>query len=114
MNQQLLFGVVIVPAVVGLTQVVKECGVPSRLAPAAAVFFGVLAGLAQIYGAHFQWIQAVVIGIALGLSAVGLYSGATSLFAATQAASPAASQAAPAIQTPVSPSPAGEPGAPHS
>lgn len=78
MTTQILFGVVIVPAVIGLTQVVKDVGVPSRFAPVAAVLFGILAGLAQLYAGQWQWIQAVVVGVAMGLSAVGLYSGVTS------------------------------------
>ena len=84
MNNQILFGVVIVPAVIGLVQVAKDIGLPSRFAPAAAVGFGILAGLAQIYASRWAWIQAIVVGIALGLSAVGLYAGTTTAVSALQ------------------------------
>jgi hypothetical protein len=75
-NTQLLFGIAVVPAIVGLVEVGKDLGVPTRVAPALAVLFGILAGLAQLYAGQWPWIQAVVLGISLGLSACGLYSGA--------------------------------------
>jgi hypothetical protein len=75
MNTQILFGIAVVPAVVGLVEVCKDLGLPSRAAPAAAVVFGVLAALAQLYAGTWPWIQAVVLGVSLGLSACGLYSG---------------------------------------
>lgn len=84
MTNQILFGVVIVPAVIGLVQVCKDMGLPARYAPAAAVLFGILAGMAQLYSTSWPWIQAAVIGIALGLSAVGLYSGTTTALSAWQ------------------------------
>lgn len=108
MNTQILFGVAVVPAVVGLVEVCKDLGLPTRAAPAAAVVFGVLAALAQIYAGTWPWIQAVVLGIALGLSACGLYSGAKTVAAkamgdATPAPepAPAPSAASPAATTPV-------------
>lgn len=74
MNDQLLFGVAVVPAIIGLTQLTKEIGIPGRFAPLVAVVFGVLAALAQVYSGQWPWIPAVVLGVSLGLSAVGLYS----------------------------------------
>lgn len=74
MNDQLLFGVAVVPAIIGLTQLCKEIGIPGRFAPLVAVIFGVLAALAQVYAGQWPWIPAVILGVSLGLSAVGLYS----------------------------------------
>lgn len=76
MTPQLLFGIAVVPAVIGLVEVCKDLGLPTRAAPAASVIFGVLAALAQLYAGQWPWIQATVVGIALGLAACGLYSGA--------------------------------------
>ena len=81
MNNQLLFGVVVVPAVIGLVEVLKQAGLPSKFAPIAAVSFGILAGFAQLEAGKLPWIPAVVIGVSLGLSAVGLYSGISSVSA---------------------------------
>ncbi len=76
MDTTLIYGIAAVPAIVGMVQVFKDMGVPSNFAPALAVVFGIIAGLAELYGNHLAWIPAAVTGIALGLSAVGLYSGA--------------------------------------
>jgi hypothetical protein len=76
MDTTLLFGIAVIPAIVGLVQVVKDLGVPSNYAPLAAVLFGLAAGFAQFYAGQLPWISAAVTGIALGLSAVGLYAGA--------------------------------------
>lgn len=79
MDTTLLFGIAVIPAIVGLVQVAKDLGVPSNYAPLCAVVFGLLAGFAQFYAGQLPWISAAVTGIALGLSAVGLYAGATHL-----------------------------------
>jgi hypothetical protein len=72
----LLYGIAVIPAIVGLVQVVKDLGMPYNYAPLCAVLFGLAAGFAQFYAGELPWISAAVTGIALGLSAVGLYSGA--------------------------------------
>jgi hypothetical protein len=82
MSNSTLFGIVVVPAVVGLVQVCKQAGLPSQLAPAAAVFFGILAALAELYQTSWPWTQAIVVGVALGLSASGLYSAGATLIPA--------------------------------
>jgi hypothetical protein len=76
MDTTLLFGIAVIPAIVGLVQVAKDLGAPSNFAPAIAVVFGLLAGFAQFYAGQLPWISAAITGIALGLSAVGLYAGA--------------------------------------
>ena len=60
-----------IPVVVGLVQVLKSAGLPSRLAPAGALLVG--AALVAITGA--TWQASVVQGIIVGLCASGLYSG---------------------------------------
>jgi hypothetical protein len=83
MNSQLLYGIAVVPTIVGLVKVATAAGLRWNLAPAAAVLLGILAGLAerappgQAVGQTFSisWPAAVVIGISFGLSASGLYSG---------------------------------------
>jgi hypothetical protein len=79
MNDQILYGVVAVPAIIGLVQVLKQIGVPSRFSPLSAVAVGVLFALGELYKDRFSWIQAVVVGVGLGLSAAGLYSGSQAL-----------------------------------
>lgn len=78
-NTQLLFGVTIVPGLVGLVQVAKTAGMPARFAPFLAILLGILAGIAQLEQHHWPWIQAATVGVGLGLSAIGLYAGSASL-----------------------------------
>jgi hypothetical protein len=75
MTPQILFGIAVVPAIIGLVEVGKDLGLPTRAAPAIAVILGILAGLAQLYATRWAGIEAIVLGIALGLSACGLYAG---------------------------------------
>lgn len=88
MDSTLLYGVAIVPAIIGLTQVCKELGAPDRAAPAIAVVFGILAALAQAYAGKWPWIPAAVVGISLGLSAVGLYSTSATIASGSAALRP--------------------------
>lgn len=116
MNDTLLFGVAAVPSIVGLVQVLKEMGLPGRFAPGASVLLGILAGVGQVFasagGTNGTIAQAVVTGIALGLSASGLYSGATTVVArltdsssTDSSSSPADSHAAPASASDSTPPP---------
>jgi hypothetical protein len=84
-STQILFGIAVVPAIVGLVEVCKDLGLPTRAAPACSVIFGVLAAFAQFYAGTWPWIQAAVLGIALGLSAAGLYSGVKTVITTGQA-----------------------------
>lgn len=75
MDSTILFGVALVPAIVGLTEVAKQLGLPGKAAPALAVLLGIAGAMAQTFGHDRPWIAAAVVGIGLGLSASGLYSG---------------------------------------
>lgn len=73
MEEMALYGVWLVPLIVGIVEVVKQVGkVPSNFVPLVSIGCGLGAG-ALIHGA--DWPQAIVVGLALGLSAIGLYSG---------------------------------------
>lgn len=88
MNNQILFGIAVIPAVIGLVEVCKTLGLPTRAAPALAVAFGVLAALAQLEAGTWPWIQAVVLGVSFGLSASGLYAGVKTVLPALTSAPP--------------------------
>lgn len=60
--------VVLVPIVVGLTQIVKRW-IDSRWVPVTAIVFGILGAFLVVGFAS----DAVLSGIVIGLSAVGLY-----------------------------------------
>lgn len=64
---------VVTAVVIGLTQVAKQVGLPSRWAPLAAVVLGVLG----LWGLTFfaPATEVIFTGIVVGLSACGLWSG---------------------------------------
>jgi len=70
----------LVAAVLGLTEVCKQVGMPSRFAPLAALVFGIilafLAGIAQ--GMH-DYPTLALEGVVTGLAASGLWSGPRNL-----------------------------------
>lgn len=61
----------IIPLVLGLTEVFKRAGVPIKYIPALSILLGVM-GVVAIYGADAT---NIVQGIVYGLSASGLWSG---------------------------------------
>jgi len=64
---------VITAVVIGVVQVAKQMGLPTKFAPLVAVLFGVIAAIGLSF---FQATFAVIItGVIIGLSACGLYSG---------------------------------------
>lgn len=79
MDPHLTFGIAAVPAIAGLVEVCKDLGLPKRAAPLASLLFGVALGLLQFYSAQLPQAQSSILGAALGLSASGLYSGASAL-----------------------------------
>ncbi len=69
-----IYGVVIVPLIIGLVEVVKKLDlIPCKFMPLVALVFGLGAGAVLHYP---DIVQTVVVGLALGLASVGLYSGA--------------------------------------
>ncbi len=76
-----LAGVAAVPLIVALTQLAKQLGLSPRWAALLAVCLGLVASVGyQAVGSGGvearAWADAVVAGLALGLSAAGLYSAA--------------------------------------
>lgn len=69
-----IYGVIIVPVIVGLVEAGKKAGLPDKWSPLLSLVLGLVAGLAALFPG--DPVQGVVVGLALGLSATGLYSGA--------------------------------------
>ena len=76
MDTEILFaGLAAVPIVAGIVQVAKPIGLPHAWAPVLALVLGVGGSVGLSYTAGDATIQvAVVQGLAVGLSASGLYS----------------------------------------
>ncbi|MBS3977749.1 MAG: hypothetical protein KGZ75_13695 [Syntrophomonadaceae bacterium] len=69
-----LYGVSAVLLIIGIVQLAKSVGFNSKYGGILAVALGVLASVSYTLFAQTDVIRAVVIGLALGLSADGLYS----------------------------------------
>jgi len=69
-----LYGISAVLVIIGLVQLAKIWGLNSKFAGLLAVALGVGISLAFAYYQGTVWLKAVVVGLALGLSAAGLYS----------------------------------------
>lgn len=68
-----IYDIAIVPLIVGLVELVKKLGLPSKFCPVVSVILGIIIGL--VYISPDDVAKGVLVGASLGLSAVGLYSG---------------------------------------
>lgn len=66
-----LYGVGAVALILALVEIVKKIGLPTRFAPVVALIIGVTLGII----AYGFTAQGVILGLAAGASAVGVYSG---------------------------------------
>ncbi|MDP5273564.1 hypothetical protein [Chengkuizengella axinellae] len=66
-------GVLIVALITGFVELCTRIGLNKRYAPIIAVGLGIISGIFYIDAANIQ--NSILIGITLGLSSVGLYSG---------------------------------------
>lgn len=62
--------------VIGLAELCKKCGLPSKWIPLVDVILGLFGGI-FVFGLEFNYglLKGVIIGLAIGLSACGLFSG---------------------------------------
>lgn len=65
-------GIPLVAVMVGLGQLLKYYGFNSKYVPLANIIMGIVAGIVMFPG---DLLKAIITGIAIGLSATGLYSG---------------------------------------
>lgn len=68
--------VAIIPLILALVQFFKKVGLPEKYSPVIAVLFGLLAGIFYL-DAPIK--EGIIVGLMLGLSATGLYSGTKNL-----------------------------------
>lgn len=67
-----------VALIIGLAEVVKRFGLDSKWIPLVDIALGLLSGIC-VYGRTQGILNGVILGIALGLSACGLFSGIKNL-----------------------------------
>jgi hypothetical protein len=73
MDQFTVYGIALVPVIIGLSELFKRFGIPSRFIPLVALALGQF--FSFFYLAPGDTKKAIIYGIALGLSAIGLFSG---------------------------------------
>jgi len=67
------YDIALIPLIIALVGIIHRLGVGPRLLPAVALALGLLGGF--IYVAPQDPKQAALVGIVMGLSAIGAYSG---------------------------------------
>ncbi|HLS36340.1 MAG TPA: hypothetical protein VK061_08895 [Bacillota bacterium] len=73
-----VYGVAIIPLIIGLVELLKRFGLPKRVLPIASLMFGVIAGVVYIHPMNVK--AGILVGLMLGLSASGLYSSTKNTF----------------------------------
>ena len=68
-----IYDIMILPLIIGLVEMLKKSGLPVKLLPVVAIILGVVVGVVYISPGDIP--QGVLVGVAVGLSASGLYSG---------------------------------------
>ena len=63
----------IIPFICAMVALLTSLGLPKRLAPLVSVILGGLIGVFYLFPDHIP--QGLFVGVTLGLSSVGLYSG---------------------------------------
>lgn len=72
-----VYDVALIPLILGIVELFKIGGMKAKYSPFVAVFFGIVFGV--VYIAPTDWKQGIVIGLAIGLGASGLYSSSKNL-----------------------------------
>lgn len=66
-----IYDVAIIPIITGLIEIAKKMGLPKKFSPLIALALGIIAGVVYIEPQDVA--GGIIIGIAVGLSASGLY-----------------------------------------
>ena len=69
-------GLVLIPMIIGILEAIKRAGFNSKFIPLLSIGLGILLG---IFYSGFDIQEGIMVGIYIGLSAVGLYSGTKSV-----------------------------------
>lgn len=66
-----VYDIAIIPVITGLIEIAKKMGLPNKFSPLIALALGIIAGVVYIEPQDVA--GGIIIGIAVGLSASGLY-----------------------------------------
>jgi L-cystine uptake protein TcyP (sodium:dicarboxylate symporter family) len=68
-----IYDVAIIPLIVGVVELLKQLGLPTKFSALVAAILGIVIGI--VYVAPGDILRGVLVGLSLGLAASGLYSG---------------------------------------
>ena len=68
-----IYDVVLIPLIIGTVELLKMYGMKKRLLPLVALVFGIVGGVFYVYPEDIK--AGILVGVMMGLSASGLYSG---------------------------------------
>ncbi len=71
-----IYDVAIIPLIVGIVELLKEIGLPSKFAAVVSALIGIVIGIVYISPDDIK--RGILVGLSLGLAASGLYSGTKS------------------------------------
>ncbi len=76
MDMELIGGITAVPLIIALLEVIKKMfPVTKEYIPLIAICLGLIASYAYTFYGATNYYQSTVVGLAIGLSSVGLFSG---------------------------------------
>ncbi|MFO7153555.1 MAG: hypothetical protein DIU64_001190 [Caldicoprobacter oshimai] len=67
-----IYDIAIIPLIVGIVELLKQIGLPSKFAALVSVILGIAIGVVYVSPDDIK--KGVLVGLALGLAAAGLYS----------------------------------------
>lgn len=70
-----VYGIALLPIIIGLVQVVKQFNIPNKYMPIVSIVIAEIISLFFIMNGDGDYRKAILIGLQLGLAAVGLHSG---------------------------------------
>jgi len=71
-----IYDIAIIPLIVGIVELLKQIGLPSKFAALVSVLLGIAIGVVYLSPNDIK--KGILVGLALGLAASGLYSGTKS------------------------------------
>ncbi|MCZ2258289.1 hypothetical protein [Sporosarcina sp. G11-34] len=72
-----IYDVALIPLIIGIVELLKFTGLRKKLLPVVSLLFGVLAGVFYVYPGDLK--GGILVGVMMGLSASGMYSGGKAL-----------------------------------
>jgi hypothetical protein len=74
-NMEMVGGASAIAIILGLVQVARRLGIKEKYCPLLSTVLGLLISFGYHFSNYKTWYEALIIGLVLGLSSVGLYSG---------------------------------------